>query len=89
MEKYSKGALVMADKDEVNKIEEIVNSVYERIKEEVDAFDRYLTKANDMDCLEEFVESYLNLRESGLDFKDAYITAAEEREVELEDEEDK
>lgn len=75
--------------DETLTPQEAINALYDRVENEQEEFDKYLQRAVDTDCESEFIESYLNLRDSGLDFRDAYMTAAEEREIELEDEEEK
>ena len=79
----------MADEKIPTEVEEAVSAVkavYERLEENLDKFDKYLQKSMDTDCLEEFVESYLNMREAGMSFDDAFLTAAEERDITIEEE---
>lgn len=74
--------------EQVEEAKKSVEAVYSRVKEEQELFDRYLASAVDADELDDYIESYLNLRDSGLDFSDAFITAAEERDIELKEKED-
>lgn len=69
----------------------VVEKQKELHEEQVDRFDALLLDASESDLLQEFVEGYLQLRESGFDFDDAANTAAEqlgieEDETELKDE---
>ena len=56
--------------------------------EQVELFDAYVCQAVEEGCLEEFMESYINLRDAGMTFANAFINAAEERDVVLKDEKD-
>lgn len=87
----------MADKDrDPNEdIKEMVDKAHELFDEKVDRFDKILACALDRELASDFVEGYLQLRETGFEFQDASETAAEqlnidpdEEEVEAEEEKD-
>ena len=78
-------------KEEVKKEENVsteiaVEKLYEAFENTFDKFDEYLAKAFENECIQEFMEGYSQLRESGFDFDDAFETAASQLDLDEEEE---
>ena len=54
--------------------------------DDIEKFDKLLDASIDSDCIQDFVESYLRYRDSGIDFVNSVNGAQEEIDVELETE---
>jgi len=62
---------------------EMVEKIQEVFEDKVVEFDMLLSTAMNTECLNDFIEGYLQLRETGFDFDDAFKTAAEQIELEV------
>lgn len=85
MSDIKKGVL---DDSEIVSKETAVEKLYEVFESIFDRFDGYLAKAIDTEMVEEFMQGYAALRESGFDFDDAVDTAAQELSLDEDEEED-
>jgi hypothetical protein len=81
----------MGDKDkETEEVQTLTQKLVEQLSEsyntKIEDFDKWLELALNQDCIEEYVQAYLQLRDTGFDFDAAYDTAAAEIEIEVEEE---
>lgn len=68
-------------------VEVAVDKLYQAFESQFEQFDTILARAIDQEMVDEFMQGYAALRESGFNFDDAFLTAAQELNLD-EDEED-
>lgn len=73
--------------EQMTDAQKLVEQLTDAFNDKVDRFDELLNKACDCDSEVDFIQSYMQLRESGFTFEDAYNTAAEEYDLEKDEEE--
>ena len=77
----------MTDKEENDDTKTMVDKAHELFDDKVERFDKILALSIEREILDDFIEGYMRLRDSGFDFDDAANTAAEELNLDPDEEE--